>query len=396
MNAKRVLSRFRAPEERETEDRAWEIVRTAYQQREPAAHRRSLRRPVALAATSILIAGAGALTPAGATVGRLVDHAFDKPHSSLPAFATGTPSPQALVTDETQNRLLVVDLPSGRIARSVPVPADPEDIAATGNGGVVIVVSSRAGTVTILNRDTLKVMRTFRGFDEPHIAGISPDDQYAYVSDDARGTLTVIRLSDMKVTDTVAVGIGAHHLAFSPTERTVWVALGESAQQITELSTVTSSPPPPSTPISDPGRPHVIGHFVPGFPAHDLAFSPNGQTIWVTSAAGPDVTAFDAHTHQVRFRVPVGPPPQHVVFAGRYAYLSSGYGSTIEKVNAATGHIITRTRSPYGSFELDASDGYVVTSSLLGGTLAIYTPNLQLLRSVKLAPTAREVAISRP
>ena len=310
--------------------------------------------------------------------------------------AARAPAPaQALVTDEAQNRLLVVDLPSGRIARSVPVPADPEDIASSGNGGVVVVVSSQAGKVTILNRDTLKVIKTFGGFDEPHIAAISPDGSYAYVTDDARGTLTVIRLSDMRVTDTVAVGNGAHHLAFSPTEDTVWVALGENANEITSLSTVRSRPANASA-VSDPGHPQVVGHFRPGFSAHDLAFSPNGRTIWITSAAGPDVTAFSARTHRVLFRVPVGAAPQHLVFEGSYAYLTSGYGSTIEKVNATTGRVITRASAPYGSFELDAADGYVVSSSLLRGTLAVYTPGLKLLRIVKLAPATREVAISRP
>jgi len=311
--------------------------------------------------------------------------------------ATRAPSlPQALVTDEAQNRLLVVDLPSGRIARSVPVPADPEDIAVSGNGGVVIVVSSQAGKVTILNRETLQTIKTFAGFQQPHIAAISPDGSYAYITDDTRGTLTVIRLSDTKVTDTVSVGFGAHHLAFSPTERTVWVALGENAQEITTLSTVVSRPSPPASPIVDPGHPHVVGHFTPGFSAHDLAFSPDGRTIWITSAAGSDVTAFDARTHHVLFRVPVGAGPQHLEFEGRYAYITSGYGSTIEKVNATTGRVITRASAPYGSFELDAADGYVVTASLLRGTLAIYRPSLKLLRVVKLAPATREVAVSRP
>ena len=315
----------------------------------------------------------------------------------MAATAARAPSaPQALVTDEAQNRLLLVDLRSGRIARSVPVPADPEDIATSGNGGVVIVVSSQAGKVTILNRDTLRTIKTFAGFQEPHIAAISPDGSYAYITDDTLGTLTVIRLSDMKPVDTVSVGQGAHHLAFSPTERTVWVALGEDAQQITTLSTVVSRPSPPASPIVDPGHPHVVGHFTPGFPAHDLAFSPNGRTIWITSAAGSDVTAFDARTHHVLFRVPVGAGPQHLVFEGSYAYITSGYGSIIEKVNATTGRVITRSSAPYGSFELDAADGYVVTTSLLNGTLAIYTPGLRLLRTIKLAPATREVAISRP
>jgi DNA-binding beta-propeller fold protein YncE len=394
MNAKQVVARFRAPGEREAEDRAWETVRAAYRQREPAAGHTFPRRRFAVAFTTVLIAGAGALTPAGATVGRLVDHAFERPHAARSVTAARALSPQALVTDEAQNRLLVVDLPSGRIARSVPVPADPEDIATSGNGGLVIVVSSQAGKVTILNRDTLRTLKTFSGFQQPHIAEISPDGSYAYITDDALGTLTVIRLSDLKVTDTVAVGIGAHHLSFSPTERTIWVALGESAQQITTLSTVTSRPP--GTPVTNPARPYVIGHFTQGFPAHDLAFSPDGRTIWITSAAGPDVTAFDTRTHRVLFRIPVGAPPQHVVFEGRYAYLTSGYGSTIEKVNARTGAVITRAPAPYGSFELDAGDGYVLSASLLRGTLAIYTPNLRLLHVSKLAPAAREVAISRP
>jgi DNA-binding beta-propeller fold protein YncE len=320
--------------------------------------------------------------------------------ASTPASVAGpapsVPAPQALVTDETQNQLLVVDLPDGHIARRVPLPADPEDIAASTDGGLAIVVSSRSGTVTVLDRHTLRTLRSFGGFDEPHIAAVTPDAGFAYITDDVRGTLTAIRLSDLKVTSTVRVGAGAHHLAISPNERQVWVALGETARTITILSTVASSPPPPSSPVIDAGRPHVIGHLTPGFPAHDLSFSSDGRRVWVSSAAGPDVTVFDARTRRALFRVPVGPPPQHIAMQGRYAYVTSGSGSTIEKVDARSGRVLARTAAPYGSFELAAADGYVATASLLRGTLAVYTPDLKLLRRVTLAPATREVAISRP
>ena len=357
---------------------------------------RTLRVPLLLA-LALLVSACGSGRPGkvgrAADAGRAPARAAGSAPQRAPARSAG---PQALVTDEAQNRLLVVDLPGGRIARSLPLPADPEDIAASGDGGIVAAVSSMAGKVTVLNRGTLRTLKTFGGFDRPHIVAISPDDEYAYVTDDARGTLTVIRFSVMKVTGTISVGAGAHHLAFSPNERQAWVALGEAARTITLLSTVVRTPPPPSSPIIDPGHPHVIGHFTPGFPAHDLAFSPDGRRVWITSAAGPDVMVFNASNHQVLFRVPVGAPPQHLAFYGRYAYLTSGYGSTIEKVDAATGHVITRATSPYGSFELAAADGDVATASLLRGTLAVYTPNLTLLHIVKLAPATREVAISRP
>jgi len=85
-----------------------------------------------------------------------------------------------------------------------------------------------------------------------------------------------------------------------------------------------------------------------------------------------------------------------VVLEGRYAYLTSGYGGIIEQVDAATGRVIAKAKSPYGSFELAADGRYVVTSSLLRGTLAIYTAKLKLLRVTHLAPATREVALSPP
>ena len=245
------------------------------------------------------------------------------------------------------------------------MPPDPEDIATVGNGGVVIVVSARAGVVTALNRDTLRTIRTFRGFDEPHIAAVAPDGQYAYITDDARGTLTVIQLSDMKVTSTVAVGSGAHHLSFSPDEHRVWVALGRISQPDRDPR----HDRPRSSRADRPLQPRLSG------PRRVL--QPRRTRGLVSSSAGPDVTAFDPRSHRVLYRVPVGPSPQHIAFDGRFAYLTSGYGDTIEKVDANTGRVIARARAPYGSFELAAADGYVATASLLRGTLAVFTPALK-------------------
>jgi DNA-binding beta-propeller fold protein YncE len=303
------------------------------------------------------------------------------------------PHPEALVTAETENRLLTVDLRTGKILARIALPAGPEYVAA--EPGLVVVTSPRAGGVTLLGgSERLRVQHVFGGFAAPDIVAISPDGEYAYVADDPRGQLAVIRLSDDRLISSTFVGYGAHHLAFSPDERQVWIALGESARTIVILSPVVSTPPPPSSPIINPGHPRVIGHFDPGFPAHDLAFSPNGRQVWITSSSGPDVAVFRASDHHLLFRVPVGRPPEHIAFHGTYAYLTSGYGSTIEQVDATTGRILAKTATPYGSFELDAADGYVATASLLNGNLAIYTPDLKRLRVVKPAPATRDVEIT--
>jgi DNA-binding beta-propeller fold protein YncE len=165
-----------------------------------------------------------------------------------------------------------------------------------------------------------------------------------------RGTLTAIDLANLRVTSTIHVGAGAHHLCFDLKDQMAWVALGESARNLVLLST------------RDLDHPRVIGHFPPSLPVHDLACSPEGPRVWLTSASGPDVTVVDG----------------------------------LEQVDANTGRILAKAKTPYGSFELAADGRYVVNSSLLRGTLAVYTPQLKLLRVVHLAPATREVALSSP
>lgn len=88
MRARRAVTNVRAPDEAGAEERAWAVVRSAYGQRPaPAAARRSRRRPAGVALAAVLI-GAVALSPAGATVKRLINRALDVPHA--------TPAPLAL------------------------------------------------------------------------------------------------------------------------------------------------------------------------------------------------------------------------------------------------------------------------------------------------------------
>ena len=90
MSAKRALNRFRAPDEAAAEERAWNVVRSAYQEREASAPRTSYRWP-GLAFLAAVLAGALALSPAGATVGRLITRALGVQHSTPALFSLPSP-----------------------------------------------------------------------------------------------------------------------------------------------------------------------------------------------------------------------------------------------------------------------------------------------------------------
>jgi YVTN family beta-propeller protein len=292
-------------------------------------------------------------------------------------------TPVALVTAETENEVIAVSLPSGRVLRRVHV-TDPETVAATPSGQVAVV--SPKGTVTLLDWRSLRLLAVLRDFRSPQIAAITPDGQWVYVTDAATGDLSVIELQTRRVVDRVFVGAGAHHLTISPNFQRAWVALGEAAKTIVVLNT------------SKANRPRVVGRIHTRVPAHDLAFSPNGRTVWVSSARAAYVSVLNADSSRTVATIPAGRGPQHIAF-GPYthprAFITSGYSSTIETVSLATHKVIRRQSVAYGSFNLATAGGLVVTSSLLDGALTEFAgSNLHRLMDVKIAPAARHVTIS--
>ena len=83
-----------------------------------------------------------------------------------------------------------------------------------------------------------------------------------------------------------------------------------------------------------------------------------------------------------------------MLFAGGRAYLTSGYGSSIEMVTVRTHHLIRRARLPYGSFNLAAAGGRIVTTSVMNGNVTVLNATtLRPVAETSVAPVARSVAV---
>ncbi len=169
--------------------------------------------------------------------------------------------PVALVTAETANEVLAVSLGphGGRILKRVHLD-DPLMIAAPLHGPAVVV--DPHGTVTLLDWHSLRPIKVFHGFRTPEVATIAPGDRYAYVADGGSGDLVVIDLVRRKVVGRVHVGAGAHHLAFSPDGRRLWIALSEVARTVVRLDT------------SNLRKPRIVGRVQPPFPGTASASPP--------------------------------------------------------------------------------------------------------------------------
>ena len=281
--------------------------------------------------------------------------------------------PVALVTAESENVLLVVDLSSKEVLRRIPMPADPENVETT----------SADGAVTLLSLPRLRVRKTIGGFAEPHIAAFSPNGRYLYVTDDARGQLVVIGVRRGRVLRRLFVGRGAHHIAVRPDGRRLWIVLGERATEIVVVDT------------RRPAHPWVAARLFDGDLgglAHDAAFTPDGRRVWVTYDDRSTVAVFDARTYRRLFTLPAGSPPQHVAF-GRFAYVTSGNDGRL-RVFSLAGRQLGVARTPRGSFNLGLGGGLVLTPSLTYGTLTELRDSGSRIWTKRIAPAARDAAVA--
>lgn len=304
----------------------------------------------------------------------------------LPAASAAAPhgrAPLALVTAETQNRLLAVALGSGRVVRRLAMPADPQNVEAY--AGQVAVVSTRAGAVTLVDPTTLRVQRVIRGFATPHIAAFAPGGDYLYVTDDARGQLAVILGGAVRK---VFVGYGAHHMAFSPDQQRLFIALGERARSIAVVDT------------RHPLRPRLEGNFGARGLAHDLACTPDGRFVWVTYDDRPYIRIFATRSLRPVGTLYAGTPPAHVRFDdasglpryGGRAYVTSGNDATLRIFDWRRRRLLRLVRTAPGSFNLAIDHGIVATASLTTGSFTVVRGERRAL-SERIAASTRDVAL---
>lgn len=315
---------------------------------------------------------------------KLVALAFVAGSLGLPAHVSATSAgrPVALVVAEASNAVFAVSLgpDGGRILKRVHLD-DPLMVAAPLHGPAVVV--NPHGTVTLLGWHSLRPLEVFHGFRTPEVARIAPGDRYAYVADGGSGELVVIDLRERKIVARIHVGTGAHHLAFSPDGRRLWVALSEVATTVVRLDT------------SNLRQPRIVGRVHPPFAAHSVGFAPGGRTVWLSGARAERVMVFDAGTGRLVRTLRAGRAPQEIAFAHGQALLTSGYGSSLESVSLRTLRRLHVVSAPYGSFNLAAYGAFVVTTSLLTGEVSEFRlRDVHRLWTTKVAPEARYVAIS--
>ena len=193
-----------------------------------------------------------------------------------------------------------------------------------------------------------RVRRVLRGLGAPRYTAMTADGRHAFVSDGSRGELVVVDLRRARIVAGVEVGAGARHLSLAPAGRVLWVALGSSAQAIAVVD------------VGDPLRPRVRRLVRPPFLAHDVAFSPSGRRVWVTAGRERRLGVLAAGAGgRAGARRRRGAPARELRARRRLRRQRRGRERAVHDL--ADGRVRRTARVPYGSYNVQAGAGAVVT-----------------------------------
>ena len=274
--------------------------------------------------------------------------------------------------------MAVLDAVTGRVRRRVATVEGPRSIEWAG-GSRAVVAHTEAGAVSLL--DDLGVRRVLRGMAEPRYTAVAPGGRLAYVTDSGTGELLVIDLERARLVGGAEVGALARHLTIAPDGRTLWVALGKAAREIAVVD------------LAQPRRPRVRRLLSPPFLAHDLACSPAGRRLWITSGDRGSLALYARGAAEPLAVLATGAPPQHVSFGAGFAYVASGEDGSLDVQRIGSGRRVARTAVAKGSYNVQHGAGLVITPSLDDGTVTIATESGRILSRTHIAPAAHDACL---
>jgi YVTN family beta-propeller protein len=168
----------------------------------------------------------------------------------------------AYVANSNTSEVSVIDLSTGQVVATPNVTAGPIAVTISANQQSVYVTSgnNKTSVVSVISTATNQVVSSYPlnpEVNSPYGIAVTPDGGYAYIANDANGTVTVINTMTGVVLQNIAVGKLPVGVSITPDDQYVYVTnLGDSSVSViaTANNTVIKT-----IRIGDLSRPSLIG-----------------------------------------------------------------------------------------------------------------------------------------
>jgi len=266
----------------------------------------------------------------------------------IPHGVVGAPDgSQIYITNEVMHSLDIVDARTLRVKRRIPLSGRPNNLGVTSDGNkVYVAIMEMPGSVDIIDVATMKNIKTVSTKGAIHNVYVTPDSRYAVAGSVHTSFISVIDTRTDELVWDLEMSSGIRPMTFDTnadgSTKNIFVQLSgfhgfavvdfESRKEIAR--------------VEHPAVPGEEAHLdgLQGAPAHGLAVSPDGKTLWSTSKVYSHVYIHSLPDLKEIGRVFVGQHPEWITFTpdGKRAYIGAAGDNATYVVDAIKMEVITK------------------------------------------------------
>jgi len=235
--------------------------------------------------------------------------------------------------DAPNSKLFFIHPAHGHVMSTIPVSGWTHHEAITPDGRYVLSTHGGQGSISVVDLEQSKVVRTVKTGPSPNYTLITRDSKRAYVSNTGNGSISEIDLSSWNVTRSLESGPSPEHMVFSNDEKTIYVG-NPQAGTVSAVSIASGK---------------VTKTYPVGKSAHGLDISDDGKTLFASSKKEDKLVALDPVTGKQRV-LKLSPAPYHLntIHGAGKVYVSSSKEPVIWVVDQKTLKLIHTIKLPGG------------------------------------------------
>lgn len=245
------------------------------------------------------------------------------------------------VTDESLSTLDVVDAKTLKVSARIPLSGRPNNLDVARDGSHVYVgIAEAPGAVDVVDTVALRKVKSVPVHGAVHNVYVTPDGKYAVSGSIPTSTISVIDTATNAVAWTLQMDAGIRPMVFTRN------ADGSTKDIILQLSNFhgfavvdfASRKETRRVTLPDPPGQEKETQGIQGAPAHGLALTRDGRTLWVTSKYYGYVAAYALPECRLLKVVPVGSHPEWLTIPpdSRNLYVAAAGDDAVVVVDTQT------------------------------------------------------------
>lgn len=319
---------------------------------------------------------------------------------TTPAATSATETGFVYTADERGNSISVIDLAAGQV-KTIPIQISPHNVQVSRDGRKLLAVGMVGGMSENhmemgkggeMKRGRLLIFDTAAmnaesaidievGREPAHVI-IDAQNKFAYVSNAADNTISVVDVQQKKVVGEIKTGAMPHGLRMSPDGREIYVAnMGDN-----------------SVSVIDAAAAKEVSRIPVGKAPAQVAFTPDGRRVYVSSTTENSVSVVDTAQRRQIAAVPVGRNPIQVFATpdGQFIYAANegakeNPDNTASAIDTATNKVIATIvtgRGAHGVVVSDDGSRAFIANTVDSTVSVIDTATRQVTRSIKVGEGA--------